>query len=140
MGGHREHRLALLVHAGEVGRDDGGPRARLRQALARDAGGVGDGVARVDRPQPLEVLEAGRGAEADLRVAGVIVGHVEPHEDGARLPAGRHQRPVDALGGLRLAHMEALRHARRRPRCCGGASTSGVVTRPAGSFGTRGTR
>ena len=59
-----EHQLAVLVGAVVAAADDAPAGPRAGRALLDDLAGIGDGVADIDRLDPFQVLEAGRGADA----------------------------------------------------------------------------
>src|SRR5262245_51467928 len=95
---------------------------RLRRPHAGDLAAIGDGVADIDRLEPFELADAGRGPERRYRLAARTRGIVfaaaqldqEPHPDAGCVPArGAEPAEMRALGRS-LVEMERLRIVARR--------------------------
>src|SRR5262245_48905299 len=115
--GEREHQLAGLVRAGIAGEHEALVGPALHRPRLDHLAGERDGVAGIDRPDPLELAEARRRAGAADRLAPrahrFFLAHPVLHDQAdahrAGMPAGRDQAAEVRARRRHLVEMERLR-------------------------------
>src|SRR5262245_51847777 len=115
--GEREDQLTRLVGAGVAGEHEALVGPALHRPRLDHLAGERDGVAGIDRPDPLELAEAGRRAGAAdwlaARAHRFFLAHPVQHDQAdahrAGVPAGRNQAAEMRARRRRLVEMERLR-------------------------------